>query len=433
MIKANSRLWTRKLFGKVPLSILASVGFILLQLAIPKIKPIPPLEERLKANTVDSPPESVRIPQELARLVSSSEKPKLRPVKPGTLPTQLKTYNIPPQLADQAVKVLNDRGARAKSAAVYTSITGELKRLEYYLKDRSKLIIFKNGKTYQLYHEPTQHYAFVQTLSGTLESSFYESAINLGLSPEVVFEITHVLQGRIDFRKDIHQSDSFSLLIEHSGIEDERLLAAQFRLNNRTIEIYAFIPQDGEEAYFTQDGKSLTTGFLTSPIAHSRITSRFSLRRLHPVLGYVRPHYGIDYAAPYGTPVMAIGPGRIVYVGYKGGFGRLVEIFHPEFVFVSQYGHLSRYAQISNVGQLVKAGDIIGYVGTSGMTTGPHVHFGITQKGKYLNPERIQFPRYVTLSRADQNRFQSYVAKLHPLFSEQKMGIVMVQLSESSG
>lgn len=433
MNQLNSRLWVRRLLSKAPLPILTSLGFILLQLAMPKIKPPSLLEGGLKANEADKLSAEARALEEVAQLVVPSERPKMRPVKPDTLPTQLKTYKIPPRLADQAVKVLSGKGARAQSAAVYTSLSGELKRLEYYLKDRSRLIIFKNGKTYQLYHEPTRHYTFVQTLSGTLESSFYESALSLGLSPEVVFEITHVLQGMIDFRKDIHAGDSFSLLIERSGIESERLLAARFCLSKRTIEVYAFIPQDGEEAYFTQEGKSLTTGFLTRPVAHSRITSRFSLRRLHPVLGYVRPHYGVDYAAPYGTPVMAVGPGKIVYVGYKGGFGRLIEVFHPQFGFVSQYGHLSRYAKISKVGHFVKAGEVIGYVGTSGMTTGPHVHFGIKQNGKYLNPERIQFPRYVALDKADQQRFQGYVSKLRPLFTEQKMGIVMVQLPKSSG
>jgi len=248
-----------------------------------------------------------------------------------------------------------------------------------------------------------------------------------------VFEVTHVLQGMVDFRKDIRAGDSFSLLIERSDIDNERLLGARLRLNAKTIEIYAFVPKDGEEAYFTKDGKSFTTGFLTRPVINSRITSRFSMRRLHPVLGYVRPHYGVDYAAPYGTKVVAIGPGQVVYVGYKGGFGRLVEIYHPEFGFVSQYGHLSRYAASAKVGVHISAGETIGYVGTSGITTGPHVHFGIKKSDSYLNPERISFPRFATLNTTDKARFQSYVSKLRPLFEEQEMGVVMVSLPEAAG
>jgi murein DD-endopeptidase MepM/ murein hydrolase activator NlpD len=157
------------------------------------------------------------------------------------------------------------------------------------------------------------------------------------------------------------------------------------------------------------------------------------MRRLHPVLGYVRPHYGVDYAAPYGTKVVAIGPGKVVYVGYKGGFGRLVEIYHPEFGFVSQYGHLSRYAASTKVGVHVSAGETIGYVGTSGITTGPHVHFGIKKNDSYLNPERISFPRFATLNTTDKTRFQRYVSKLRPLFEEQEMGVVMVSLPEAAG
>jgi len=428
----SSRL--SKLFTNVSLPIMVTLGFSLLQVTLPAFKPVSPVEGFQSAQKKEkSLIPSQKSFEEVARLTAFSDKPKQRQFKSGTLTVALKTYKVPPSLANEAIEVLNQRGARNKSTTIYASMTGELKRLECYLKDRSRLIIFKSGKSYQLYHEPSKHYTFIQTISGTFQSSFYDSALALGVSPEVVFEVTHVLQGMVDFRKDIRAGDSFSLLIERSGIDNERLLGARLRLNTKTIEIYAFVPQDGEEAYFTKDGKSFTTGFLTRPVINSRITSRFSMRRLHPVLGYVRPHYGVDYAAPYGTKVVAIGPGKVVYVGYKGGFGRLVEIYHPEFGFVSQYGHLSRYAASTKVGVHVSAGETIGYVGTSGITTGPHVHFGIKKSDSYLNPERISFPRFATLNTTDKTRFQRYVSKLRPLFEEQEMGVVMVSLPEAAG
>ena len=424
----------RKLPAKVSLPIMVALGFSLLQVTLPAFKPVSSIDGfKVVQKKEKSPMLSQKSFEEVARLTAFSDKPKQQQFKSETLTVALKTYKVPPSLANKAIEVLNQRGARNKSTTIYASMAGELKRLECQLKDRSRLIIFKSGKSYQLYHEPSKHYTFIQTISGTFQSNFYDSALALGVSPEVVFEVTHVLQDMVDFRKDIRTGDSFSLLIERSGIDNERLLGVRLRLSTKTIEIYAFVPQDGEGAYFTKDGKSFTTGFLARPVFSSRITSRFSMRRLHPVLGYVRPHYGVDYAAPYGTKVVAIGPGRVAYVGYKGGFGRLVEIYHPEFGFTSQYGHLSRYAASAKVGAIVSAGETIGYVGTSGITTGPHVHFGIKKNGSYLNPERISFPRFATLNATDRARFKRYVSKLRPLFEEQEMGVVMVSLPEVAG
>lgn len=434
MPKPDSFVRIRKLFTKASLPIIVTCGFILLQVSLQAFKPVSSLGEPQGMKESKNPMiTSQQSFEEVARLTAFSDKPKQQQLQSGTLNAALKTYKIPLSLANEAMEVLNRKGARNKSATIYSSVTGELKRLECYLKDRSRLVIFKNGKSFQMYHEPSKHYTFIQTVSGRFESSFYDSALALGVSPEVVFEVTHVLQGMVDFRRDIKPGDGFSLLIERSGLDNERLLAVRLHLNTKAIEVYAFVPQDGEGAYFTKDGKSLTTGFLTRPVVNSRITSRFSMRRLHPVLGYVRPHYGVDYAAPYGTRVVSIGPGRVVYVGYRGGFGRLVEIYHPEFGFVSQYGHLSRYGANAKVGVSVSAGDTVGYVGTSGITTGPHVHFGIKKNGNYLNPERISFPRYAAMDQADQARFKRYVSKLQPFFEEQDMGVVMVSLPEAFG
>ncbi|MCK4649331.1 M23 family metallopeptidase, partial [bacterium] len=172
---------------------------------------------------------------------------------------------------------------------------------------------------------------------------------------------------------------------------DGRILTAQYINRHRTHTAIYFEDPEGNRGYFTEEAKSLRKQFLRSPLSYRRISSYFSYRRFHPILKVYRPHPGIDYAAPIGTPVRSIGDGRVVYCGWKRGFGRFIKIKHPRGYYTT-YGHLRRYAKGIRTGIRVKQGQIIGYVGSSGLSTGPHLDFRMIKNGKYVNFLKLKLP-----------------------------------------
>lgn len=233
---------------------------------------------------------------------------------------------------------------------------------------------------------------------GTIESSLFVAARAAGVSPEIILRLANDIFGwDIDFALDIQPGDRFAVIYEQKYrdgeyIGDGRILAADFVNAGTTHRAVYYESADGKIAdYFTPDGRSMRRQFLRAPLDFTRISSNFDPRRRHPILNMIRAHKGVDYAAPTGTIIKAAGDGRVSFVGTKGGYGRAVIIEHGGGI-STLYGHMSRFARGLNNGERVKQGSTIGYVGSSGAATGPHLHYEYRVNGLHKNPRTVPLP-----------------------------------------
>jgi murein DD-endopeptidase MepM/ murein hydrolase activator NlpD len=233
----------------------------------------------------------------------------------------------------------------------------------------------------------------VTTAAGTIESSLFAAGMQAGLRDATVMELAEIFRWDVDFVLDLRGGDSFTLVyeqLERDGkiVGDGNILAADFVNDGHHYRAVRYVNAAGNADYYTPEGVSLRKAFLKAPVQFSRISSVFNPRRKHPVLNTIRAHRGTDYAAPRGTPIRAAGAGRVQFRGVKGGFGNAVEIAHSGGV-VTRYGHMSRFAQGLKAGQKVEQGQVIGYVGSTGLASGPHLHFEYIERGVYLDPQKM--------------------------------------------
>lgn len=258
-----------------------------------------------------------------------------------------------------------------------------------------EFLIYKNNNNLEVKLEQFPIFKLKTVVENSIDSSLFEAVRSTGEDDILAIMLANIYEWEIDFFKDIRQGDKFKILVEKKFCRGKfigygKILAADFINQGRLIRALYF--EDEKTAgYFTPDGKSLRKGFLKAPLKFGRISSAFTSRRLHPVLNEVRAHYGVDYAAPYGTPVHATADGRIIERGYKKGNGNYVKLKHNN-GYETMYMHFSKFRQGQKVGSYVKQGEIIGYVGTSGYATGPHVDYRITKNGNYLNPLAFKSP-----------------------------------------
>jgi len=248
----------------------------------------------------------------------------------------------------------------------------------------------------------------IKYASGTIETSLWEAMITGGLHPSLAIDLSVIFAWTVDFFG-LQKGDSFKVIYEELFIDDKslgsgKIYGAQFNRTGSAITAIPFI-QDGKETYFDIDGNSLRKAFLKAPLQFSRISSRFSSSRLHPILRIRRPHFGVDYAAPVGTPVHAIGDGKIIRAGRENGAGRIVKIQHNS-VYATAYMHLSRFGAGISPGVYVKQGDIIGYVGSSGLSTGPHLDFRFYRNGSPVDPLKVKAPPVEPVSEENRMKFE---------------------------
>jgi murein DD-endopeptidase MepM/ murein hydrolase activator NlpD len=264
------------------------------------------------------------------------------------------------------------------------------------------------------YTEP--EFVTIAAAKGTIRGSLYQSAADEGIDHDLAFALADIFAWDIDFFVDLRNGDSYSFLYEQrfrNGVfvGNGRILAAHFDNDGTRYEAYLFQAPGGEGGYYDRDGRCLRRQFLKSPLRYTRISSRFSRRRLHPIFKVYRPHLGIDYAAPTGTPVATVGDGRVVSAGWNKGFGRCVEIRHNAF-YSSAYGHLSRFAPGIRRGVAVKQGQIIGFVGSTGWATGPHLDFRLKKDGRPVNFMQVHFPKSEPVPRQYLTAFREQAARL---------------------
>ncbi|MFH1369423.1 MAG: M23 family metallopeptidase [Elusimicrobiota bacterium] len=236
----------------------------------------------------------------------------------------------------------------------------------------------------------------LQADTGVIQSTLWDAMISKKISGETIMNFTEVFQWEIDFLTEPRAGDIFKIIREQivskSGkILKEEILAGRYTASGHMYDAVLFTDPEGNKSFYTPKGEALKKAFLKAPLSYRRISSYFSKRRFHPVLKYVRPHLGIDYAAQSGTPVDSIGDGTVVSSGWKGGFGRQVIIRHAN-GYVTYYGHLSRISPGIRSGARVTQGRQIGNVGSSGLSTGPHLDFRISQNGVFKNFLDIKIP-----------------------------------------
>ena len=249
-----------------------------------------------------------------------------------------------------------------------------------------------------------------RTFTGTVLSSLWESASQSGMKPELIIGLTEIFAWQIDFSREVRKGDKWRLVVEEKFVKDQAIgwgyiIAAQYSNRGDTYTGVRYPPQDPMAAYYQEDGTSLRRMFLKSPIKFGRISSRFNRRRFHPILKRNRPHLGVDYAAPTGTPIRSVGDGKVVFAGRNGGSGKMIKIRHNS-IYTTAYLHLNGYAKKIRRGAKVKQGQTIGYVGTTGLSTGPHLHFSFFKRGRYVDPLRIKFPSAKPISKAKITQFK---------------------------
>lgn len=273
----------------------------------------------------------------------------------------------------------------------------DMERFEYEIDDNKRLVVKRTANGLEARVEPIQYDHELAKVSGTINSSLFESLSSAGESPILAVSIADIFGSEINFIKDLRSGDTFSLIIEKRYRDNKfknygKILGATFTNQGKTYEGFLFAAEHGMEAYYNTKGESLKKTLLKAPLAFTRISSGYSMNRKHPVFFDSRPHQGVDYAAPSGTPVKAVGDGVVQKSGWGNGFGNMVIIDHVGGL-ESMYSHLSGFARGLKQGQRVKQGQVIGYVGATGVATGPHLDFRLKQSGKYVNPTKAVNPR----------------------------------------
>lgn len=289
--------------------------------------------------------------------------------------------------------------------------TGCIKRLEYEIDPRKRLVVEGDEPVARL-----ENVSYRIALTGVVcivRDDIFQAVADMGESPRLAAMLAEVFGTEINFLKDVHPGDSFAIAVEKRYQNGNyygygRIVAASFTSSGHTFETFLF-PTNGKDAYYNAKGENTHRSFLQAPLAVTRITSRFSMSRKHPILGYSRPHQGVDYAAPTGTPIKAVSDGVVTARGWGGQSGNRVIIAHADGL-ESLYSHLSGFARGLRNGSQVSQGQVIGFVGMTGLATGPHLDFRLRKNGQFIDPSKALNPRSAPVGVSDKKKFRDVMA-----------------------
>lgn len=309
-----------------------------------------------------------------------------------------------------------------------------LQHVEYPIDDTRLLRVSQNSKGHW-YSEirPMDIETRVAFADGLIKDSFYLSGKKAGLNDGLIMALADLFAWDIDFIMDIRPGDHFRVLYEERFLHGEplgagQIVAASFSSQGKTYEAIRFTDASGNVGYYTPDGQNIRKAFLRTPVKFTRISSKFDLNRKHPVLHKIRAHKGVDYAAPHGTEVKATSDGKVTFAGVNGGFGNVINLQHGQ-RYTTVYAHLSRFAKGISAGKMVKQGQIIGYVGSTGLATGPHLHYEVRVDGTHQNPLTVQLPQADPIPNERLAVFKSLAKQQLALLDSH--GRVMLALGES--
>jgi murein DD-endopeptidase MepM/ murein hydrolase activator NlpD len=336
------------------------------------------------------------------------------------------------RLTASAQSVFDLRHLRAgNKLSIGRSVLGEFRAVKYRIDADRLLLISPKGNDFQSEIQTIPSETEMKGVAGEIHGSLFESVIDAGEKPELAMRLAEIFGWDLDFYTDPRPGDTFRVVVEKKMLSNGemssygRILAAEYVNGSHPYRAVLFHDPSGVPAYYTPEGKSMKKAFLHSPLKFAAvITSHFSQSRFHPILKQYRPHLGIDYAAPSGTPVQTIGDGRVIFAGPKGGAGNLIEIQHSN-GYTTYYMHLSRV--LVHSGERVEQGERIGLVGMTGLATGPHLDFRIQRGKDFLNFERLPLPPSDPVSKRDWNDFIGMrdvaMAQMPPFASERGIAV----------
>jgi murein DD-endopeptidase MepM/ murein hydrolase activator NlpD len=322
-----------------------------------------------------------------------------------------------------AQRAFNLRRLRAGNTLVVgRSVVGDLREINYKIDPDRMLHIVPATEGFSAEVQSIPSHTEVSVVSGELEDSLFHAVEDAGESPELAMRLAQIFAYDLDFYTDPRKGDTFRMVVEKKKYTNGqtagygRILAAEYDNGGKKYKALLFHDDQGQTAYYSADGKSLQKAFLRSPLKFAApITSHFSKARFHPILKVYRPHLGTDYAAPIGTPVQTIGSGRVEFAGRKGGDGNMVKIAHSQ-GYETMYLHLSKI--LVHEGEHVEIGRTIGLVGMTGLATGPHLDFRISQRGQFLNFERLGLPPSDPVSKKNWAAFAALREQWLPMLAQ---------------
>jgi murein DD-endopeptidase MepM/ murein hydrolase activator NlpD len=297
-----------------------------------------------------------------------------------------------------------------------TDANGGLLALRFLSNDSNQIIIEKNSSSFKARVLPAVTEKRVQIRTGEIKSNLFAATDEVGLPDPAANQLADIFGGDIDFHRDLRKGDKFTVIYEMNYINGEpartgRILSAEFINHGRAYRAAYFQTSEFTGDYYSPEGKSMRKAFLRSPIEFSRVSSGFSKSRFHPVLNKWRAHKGVDYAAPMGTKVKVTCDGTVEFVGKQGGYGNVVMVNHQG-RYTTVYGHLSRFAGGIHKGQRVGQGQIIGYVGMTGLASGPHLHYEFKLNGVQHDPLKVALPDGKPVDDAKKTAFQESTSEL---------------------
>ena len=346
---------------------------------------------------------------------------KVATVEPGqTLSEIFSNQGLGPNVLNRALESQADAAALRQirpgtEFAFDISSDGTLKAFRFDRDDATRVILdFSNDTVVETLQDRAIERR-VQVAHGVISSSLFEAGDQAGMSDLMTLKLANAFGYDIDFAQDLRSGDSVSVIFDELYRDGERLragdiIAATFTNQGKRFSAVRYTNTKGETLYYTEDGRPLRKAFLRTPVEFTRISSKFSSGRMHPILGKMRAHRGVDYAAPSGTPIRAAGAGKVVYRGRQNGYGNVVIVQHDG-KFTTLYGHMSRFAG-GKVGQRVSQGQVIGYVGMTGLASGPHLHYEFRIAGKHRDPLTVTLPKEEPLPPSELARFNQGSATL---------------------
>ncbi len=296
-----------------------------------------------------------------------------------------------------------------------TDPTGALVSLSYLGEQGAKIVIRKQGDTFSSKATAAQLEKRLFVRTGEIKTSLYAATDAAGMPESAANQLTEIFSGDVDFHHDLKRGDRFTAVYEMTYsngalVKAGQIQAAEFINQGQVYRAVRFQSDSSHSDYYTPEGKSLKKAFLRSPIAFSRVSSGFSMSRFHPVLNKWRAHKGVDFAAAMGTPVKATSDGIVSFVGQQNGYGNVINLKHQSNL-STVYGHLSRFAKGLHTGERVRQGDVIGYVGMTGLASGPHLHYEFKIDGQQRDPLRVALPNALPVNGANRTAFKAMADK----------------------
>jgi len=340
----------------------------------------------------------------------------MKDVKPGdTLAQLFANQGLSPQVLYQLTQTEHGKSLNQLHPGDKVGFDLEEGKLKQFRLEKSlfESYVFANTdagfESQQIMLEPDVVETFAQ---GSIHSSLFESGMDAGMSNNIIMQLATIFGWDVDFALDIRQGDNFSLIYEEKYLDGEKvgdgdILVARFENQGKTYTAVRYEDGNGYSQYFTPSGLSMRKAFLRTPVDFTRISSRFNLKRKHPILHRIRAHKGVDYAARRGTPIRAAGDGKVIFAGRKGGYGKVLILQHGT-SYTTLYAHLQAFGRGVRVGKRVKQGQTVAYVGSSGLASGPHLHYEFRVNGVHRDPLRVRLPHAKPIAPEQKDTFMHH-------------------------